>query len=284
MPQEYSFYRLATIGWANPLLRTTVPLLRGEAKDGVILDLSALEFADSFGVTFLAACFHEVVTSGVRGRVRRPRRDDVHKYLLDAGFYESIGFGDQLGPRRASRDRVDLVHITALEPLFIDHLLDFLEHMQPFEEGLRSSMRMALLELIQNFAEHSGSTAGAWAAGQLHPQKKRITLSVIDLGRGIPTALRTVKKYRRFRDAHLLELSSEEGVSSVQHSSRGLGLATIRRFARTNGGTLTLLAGNGKVKFPPDRRPVRKTLEVEFPGTAAFLSLVPTRRGLFALE
>jgi anti-sigma regulatory factor (Ser/Thr protein kinase) len=283
MADEYSFYRLATVGWANPLMGKTVALLYGNAADGLTLDLSKLEFADSFGVTYLAACFHVVVSSGVHGFVRRPSRDDVHQYLLNAGFYEAIGFGERFGPRKPSPDRVDLVHITAVQPEFIDHLLDFLENMQPFEEGLKPSMRMALLELVQNFAEHSGSEPGAWISGQFHPRSNRITLCVLDLGRGIPNALRTLRKYRRSRDPRLVELATVEGVSSVPGERRGLGLNTIRRFVRTNRGTLTIMSGRAYVKFPPDRRPMVKHVDLSFPGTVVFMSLVPTQRGLFVL-
>lgn len=283
MADELPFYRLATIGWANPLLRSTVPLLQGSARDGVTLDLSKLAFTDSFGITYLAACFHVVVSSGVHGFVRRPQRDDVHRYLLNVGLYEAIGVGDRFGPRTSSRDTVDLVHIRAVEPEFIDSLLDFLENMQPFEEGLRPSMRMALLELIQNFAEHSGSEPGAWVSGQFHRQSNRITLCVLDLGQGIPNALRAITKYRRFRDPRLVELATMEGVTSVPGESRGLGLNTIRRFVKTNGGTLTILSGEACVKFPPDRKPMPKHVDVAFPGTVVFMSLVPTQRGLFAL-
>ncbi|MGH7933941.1 MAG: ATP-binding protein, partial [Candidatus Binataceae bacterium] len=283
MVSEFSFYRLATVGWANRLLRDTVPLLHGAAPEGVTLDLSNLVFVDTFGITYLAACFH-AVTSSVRGFVRPPRKKEVDDYLLDVGLYEAGGLGGHFRPRKPSADRVDLIHVTELEPLFIDQLLDFLEHMQPFEEGLRPSMRMALLELIQNFAEHSGSKAGAWVSGQFHPQRNRITLCVLDLGRGIPSALRGLPKYRRLGDARLVELASEEGISSVPHASRGLGLNTIRRFVRSNGGLLKLVAGEGQVTFRPDRRPESKKLDLPFPGTIAFLSLVPTKRGLFALE
>src|SRR5208283_2830098 len=266
MPEAYTFYRLATAGWANRLLRDTVPLLEGKLSDGIILDLSSLEFVDTFGITYLAACFHKV-TSNVRGFVRPPRKREVNDYLLDVGLYEAIGIGDRFRTRKPSHDRVDLIHINELEPLFIDHLLDFLEQMQPFEEGLRPSMRMALLELIQNFAEHSGSEVGAWVSGQFHPQRNRITLCVLDLGRGIPNALRTVSKYRRYRDTRLVELATEEGITSVPETSRGLGLSTIKRFVRTNGGVLRLMTGEAQVTFPPDRRPEQKALEMPFPGT-----------------
>jgi len=141
-------------------------------------------------------------------------------------------------------------------------------------------MRMALIELVQNFAEHSGSVFGAWASGQKF--RGRITLCLLDLGKGIPSSLRGVPKYHRMRDPHLIELSTEEGVSAAA-TSRGRGLFVIRRFVRANEGTMTIISGKGRVRFRPDRKPMRDEIDGFFPGTAVFLSLVPTKRGLYVL-
>jgi hypothetical protein len=140
-----------------------------------------LENIDSFGIAVLAASFYVLVSSGIHGFIRPPKRQDVHRELLDMGLYESLGV-DRFGPRTPRTDRVDIKHITAFQPGFIDHLLDFLEHMQPFEEGLRLSIRMALLELVQNFSEHSRSDIGAWVAGQLDPRDNRVNLCIMDFG------------------------------------------------------------------------------------------------------
>lgn len=288
MVREFPFYRLATIGWANPLLRSTVSLL-ADPPEELVIDLSAVTFTDSFGVTYLAACVHRTLEHGAKVRIRPPRAPAVNRYLRDVGFYESFGIDEHFPARSPlSAHRVDLVHIRALEPMFIDKLLTFLEALQPFEPGLRPSMRLSLMELVQNFAEHSGSPAGAWACGQVHPYSKetrapRVTLCLLDLGHGIPDKLRTVEKYRRFSDTKLVELATEEGVSSVDES-RGKGLSTIRRFARANGGVMTIVAGEARVRFRADRRPEGFVLDECFPGTAVFLSLVPTAQGLYVLR
>jgi hypothetical protein len=282
-PTRYPFYRLSTIGWANPLLRQTLALLTDEIPRELIVDLSAVEFLDSFGVAYLAACLARCQAQQdiTRKYVRPPTRENVNHYLQDIGLYEQIGLGDRFRPRQPSRNRVDLVHINEMEPLFVDSLLDFLQTLQPFAPGLKPSMRMSLLELVQNFAEHSDSKSGAWAAGYRY--RNRITLCVLDLGKGIPQSLRSVKKYRRYGDPHLIELATEEGVSS-EATNRGHGLNVIRRFVRANGGTMTIISGGGRVRFRPDRRPMRDRIAGKFPGTAVFLSLVPNQRGLYVLE
>jgi anti-anti-sigma regulatory factor len=163
--RQYTFYRLPTIGWANPLLKRTLPLISENIEHEILVDLSEVVFMDAFGVTYLAACLERCRTLGTIPKIliRRPKSDKVYQYLLDTGFYESVGISNQSEARKPSKDRVDLVHITALEPLFVDALLDFLEGVQPFAPGLKDSMRMSFYELIQNFAEHSQSASGAWA-------------------------------------------------------------------------------------------------------------------------
>lgn len=282
---EFPFYRLATVGWAKSLLTRSISLLRIK-QETILVDLEKVEFVDAFGVTYLAACLHTALRNGCQVVVRRPASPRVHQYLLDVGLYEQFGL-DYIGrERKASDQRVDLVHITALQPGFVDPLLDFMENAQPFAPGLRPSIRTALFELVQNFAEHSKSVDGAWISGQVHRRSKatkqpRLTLCVLDLGVGIPTALRTVPEYRWNSDTELIELSTELGVSSVA-ASRGLGLNTIRRFTRSNGGELTIVANRGRVRFS-GRRHDHQQLACVFPGTAAFLSLVPTSRGMYIL-
>jgi len=279
-PHQYSFYRLSTIGWANPLLRQTLALLGKDTSQAVLIDLSSVVFFDSFGLTYLAACLDRCLARPDTPKVliRPPKRSNVNQHLQNTGFYEAIGLGDQFQAREPNKDRVDLVHIKTLEPLFIDGLLDFLEGVQPFAPGLKPSMRMALLELVQNFADHSSSVSGAWASG--HKYQGRITLCLLDLGQGIPNSLRGVQKYQRMRDPTLIHLSTEDGVSAAA-TSRGRGLHMIRRFVRANDGTMTIISGEGRVRFRPDRKPTRDYIDGFFPGTAVFLSLVPTKRGLF---
>lgn len=283
--QEFTFYRLLTIGWANAVLKSTVGVFGDVEGDEVRLNLENITFADAFGVTYLAACTMAATQRWKTVYVRRPRLEKAHEFLVDVGFYQEYGM--QFRASQPSSDRVDLVHITRLQPFFVDALLTHMESIQPFAEGLRPSMRMSLFELIQNFAEHSKSGHGAWVTGQVHRRAKgtdlpRVTLCMLDLGRGIPSALRTVRRYRRRTDDSLVHLATVEGVSSAP-GSRGLGLTHIRNFARVNGGTLNILSESGYVRFRHDRTPESRRMTCRFPGSVVFLSLVPTTRGMFIL-
>jgi anti-anti-sigma regulatory factor/anti-sigma regulatory factor (Ser/Thr protein kinase) len=283
----FAFYRLATIGWANPLLKLTIDMFRECPGEEVVVDLSEVTFIDAFGVTYLAACLHRLDTFQECRRVwiRPPRDQRVNQHLQNVGFYESIGLADKFQARQPSSDRVDLIHVRELEPGFIDSLLEFLAALQPFGDGVRASIRMTLIELLQNFVEHSHSEGGAWICGQLHPRPKgstvpRITLCFLDLGIGIPGSLKTVPKYSKLQDEPLIELSVEDGVSA-REGARGRGLTMIHRFVKINGGSMAIVSNRGRAKFPADRRPIPEKLDTEFPGAAVFLSLKPTAKGLY---
>lgn len=87
------FYRLMTIGWANPLLRQTLQLFSQEVPREFVIDLSEVEFLDSFGITYFAACLHSCGARRGIGRVliNPPKRRNVNSYLQDVGLYESFG-------------------------------------------------------------------------------------------------------------------------------------------------------------------------------------------------
>jgi len=68
--------------------------------------------------------------------------------------------------------------------------------MQPFEEGLRPSMRMALLELIQNFSEHSPSIPWSLGDRPVFAATKENNSVGSGLWHRYPESLRTVPKYR----------------------------------------------------------------------------------------
>src|SRR5579863_7406541 len=100
--QLYPFYRLSTIGWANPLLRQTLPLLADEMPEEFSVDLSQVEFLDSFGITYLAACLERCrAEEAVKSiSILPPKRQNVNGYLQDVGLYEAIGLGDRFRPRQ----------------------------------------------------------------------------------------------------------------------------------------------------------------------------------------
>src|SRR5205814_8696270 len=96
-------------------------------------------------------------------------------------------------------------------------------------------------------------------------------ISFVDVGRGIPDLIRTLKKYQSVRDdAALIEAATEEGVTTRKDRPGGMGLTFIRQYLRGSEGTLSILSEHGKVSFQPKKivRRSKKAGEQPFPGTA----------------
>ena len=91
-------------------------LLQPEVPAEILIDLSRIEFIDSFGITYLAACFANC-RGNSKVRVRPPERQAVNNYLQDVGLYEAIGLGEHFRPPILRDDRVDLKHVKGFEPL-----------------------------------------------------------------------------------------------------------------------------------------------------------------------
>ena len=77
------------------------------------------------------------------------------------------------------------------------------------------------------------------------------------------------------------EVTIKEGVSS-RKGKAGLGLSHIRRFARVNQGTLTVISGNGKVNFYSKSIEPRP-MPSKFHGTAIELRINADKGGFYFL-
>ena len=126
-------------------------------------------------------------------------------------------------------------------------------------------IRFQLLELMQNANDHAGSEMGFFVCAQSYPSTKALRFCVVDVGRGLPTVLKTIGRYRG-RDSELIELASRPGVTTRQKTYGGMGLWAVRKYLRTHKGTLTIISENGKVSFRP-RETVFYDEQVRFPGT-----------------
>src|SRR5271166_5873251 len=98
MERTFTFYGRFTIGYAGLLLARVAELLTDPLPEEVVLDLSRVEFIDTFGVNLLAACCHTVLESDSKGYVDPPKNEKVNDYLLDMGLYESLGMGRSFKP------------------------------------------------------------------------------------------------------------------------------------------------------------------------------------------
>lgn len=137
--------------------------------------------------------------------------------------------------------------------------------------ALLRRFRESLFEIYWNAVEHSETELGIFACGQFFPGKKRLSLSIVDLGIGI--------RERIFRDLGRI-MDSGEAINWAMsgNTSRkgrrpgGLGLMLIRELVNFNGGRIVVVSDYGYWKL--DKESVKlKYFDGPFKGTVVTIEI-----------
>lgn len=203
---------------------------------------------------FIADASHELRTpiATIRGNIKLiERRGDQHPEIIP----ESLGFIDQESLRMQHLienllhlSRADRAEVT-LEPLDLGLLAQgVVEHYQPLVkqpitfvapdsiamvQGNQDMIHQILTALLDNAHKYSPETAPITVSVHMNPQT--VTLTVADLGEGIPRADR----------AHIFDrFYRVDGSRSNQIEGSGLGLAIVSQLAHLNHGQVTVTSND----------------------------------------
>jgi len=276
---ELRFPRLVTAANSKSVLRLCNRAIR-RLDSEVTFDLSRAEFITPFGVTVIAGTITSCIELGKNVLYRRSEKADVESWLSSISF--SRLFQVDALSQAARESSIELRQLKRLNPIYVDDLVSLLDHNMNLSPGVRDSIKLSLQELLTNVFDHSNSDIGCFVCAQYTPRSQLIRLSVMDVGIGILHSLRKVKQYSGLTNSHeAITLAVEEGVSS-RKGKAGLGLSHIRRFARVNQGTLTVISGNGKVNFYSKSIEPRP-MPSKFQGTAIELRINADKQGFYFL-
>jgi hypothetical protein len=202
-------------------------------------------------------------------------RPAVRRYLQGLGV---LPFVNRL-PSTSSPGIVPFHHHSGLNK---NEILNYLERRWlgtndvSLSEGLRSQILGTVWESYANAFEHANSMIGVVAGGDFQKSRKRLSLSVLDFGVGIPTKVRVFFGDQTLDAGRALKWAFEEGTSTV-NSPRGLGLSILKDFLRLNGGMLRVLSNDGYAVFK-DGKEVFNSLDWQFPGTLISIAIEADRR------
>jgi signal transduction histidine kinase len=116
--------------------------------------------------------------------------------------------------------------------------------------GLRDAIAGRVAEIYLNAFEHSTSPVGVLACGQRFPNKKKLDLTIVDFGVGIPSNVRLFHAGKiqpeQLPAARCMEWAFQPG-TSTRMGGRGIGLDLLHDFVRKNGGRLEMFSHEGYV-------------------------------------
>jgi hypothetical protein len=141
-------------------------------------------------------------------------------------------------------------------------------------DQLRDAIIGDVWEIYTNASEHSESPIGVISCGQFYPKKRRIKLTVVDFGIGIPNNVRRFTN-RMVSASSALKWAFTSG-TSTKPGGRGLGLSTVKELVKLNGGSLVVYSndGYGRVDKHGEVYADRKT---QFSGTILTVELCSDR-------
>ncbi len=183
----------------------------------------------------------------------------VRAYLTAQNFWERFNFNaDKLPPECRARLRTttslgNIVDIERGERIAEDVALAVMELLS--REQVAVNLEMVgeiIVELVQNFADHSGRTLAAFAA-QWFPRGHRLDLVIGDCGMGIRASLVRNPKFARVAfmpNADVADLAFQALVTA-RPGGGGTGLTVVREHAQRLGARLRLSTGDGFVSYSP---------------------------------
>ncbi len=140
---------------------------------------------------------------------------------------------------------------------------------QPLECAIASRV----YELYNNAFEHSHSEIGVFSCGQHYPQKKRLHLTIVDFGKGIPVKVCSLPANKALSTIDALKWAFTLGNSTAQSNlSGGLGLNLLQEFLTKNQGGLKIFSNHGYVHLKEGRMEY-EVQEINFSGTLFNLEL-----------
>jgi hypothetical protein len=140
-------------------------------------------------------------------------------------------------------------------------------------KSLESAIVSRVYELYNNAFEHSHSKIGVFSCGQHYPQKKRLHLTIVDFGQGIPVTVCSLQSNQALSTIDAMKWAFALGNSTVQSNiSRGLGLNLLQDFLTKNQGGLKIFSNHGYV-YLKEGRMEYEVQETNFSGTLFNLEL-----------
>ncbi len=213
-----------------------------------------------------------------------PASGDVHGYLARMNFYAELPHNVVLSreaPPVHRRDRrtklIELIRIQT--PDDIERLMERVHQVADAHLGTglaAVACATALGEVTANVLDHAGTPEGALVAAQRY-KTTGLELAVVDLGAGIPTTLARNPAHRGLADIDALQRSLKDGVSGIEESGRGSGLADlVKAVGRAGTASLRLGSGHGQLSVGWNnglQRRNRMVPGITVPGTWITLTL-----------
>lgn len=212
----------------------------------VTFDFSYCRFLRQNAVAFLGGLARLIEDRGGRVVFLWNTLDPkIFTNLAQQGFLSA--FGHSGGPWRGNSipfrhdlllDQAELMHY--LKVLWLGR--GWVNVSRPLQDAIVGQM----WEIYANAFEHGESPIGVFSCGQYYPMLKKLKLSVVDFGVGIPSNVRRFCQTGELRADYALRWAFQPNTTTKPNGiGRGNGLDLLKRFVRVNNGHMQVFSHDG---------------------------------------
>jgi hypothetical protein len=258
------------------LIAIVSPILQKGTPSEITLDFSKCKFLGHHAVAIIGSLAHYMsakTTSSLKLDLST-LEPKIHKNLEQNGFLKHMGQGVEPWGGNSIPFRHD-------ETFQKDDLIQYLTSKWlgkgwiNISHNLKSLIVTTVLEIYLNAFEHSGSDMGVFSCGQFYPKLRRLQLTILDLGVGIPQNVRSFQSRPDLSAPESIQWALARGNSTkpLLNTARGVGLDTMQQFIRLNQGKLRIYSHGGYVKLSQNP-PEYGGQIIPFQGTIVKISLI----------
>jgi hypothetical protein len=271
LPIVISVPNRGTLEQTNDLIQA---FNRAEKQAGPVeLDCGPVTLFGPFGIALLGALIAIRRRSGRQTRLLPPRDEEVARFVREVGL-DRFAQGEQTGV-----GTLEIREMHALDPTYTRHVTDMLVRgVQGVTEENSYPIELCLNELLQNVFEWSESTIGCTVLTRWYHKTRSVRLTVVDLGIGIPAALRRrLRELQRESDAAVIEAAvTQPRLTSRENKRGGIGLKLIREVVCDElAGSLTVRSHTAKLVWHGKK--ARRRRISGFRGTAIEIDFRPSQ-------
>ena len=247
-----------------------------------MIDLTDITFCEPFGLIYLGMFLRHFNALGKQFVVRAPKNRKVREYLARMRSWERFNFSEDTVEREkllrhtastSFNDIYDIETSLTIADEVYDKVLRVLRRSRVNID--KEGFAEAASELVDNFAQHSGSSLAACTM-QYYPAVRRVDFAIGDCGIGIRGSLASNPTYVRVGGWEHSEAALVAFDPLVSRKPEGgMGLTGVREAIITSRGLLVLATGDGWVRIDGKVSEVVEVgrMEIDLPGVLIELTV-----------
>jgi signal transduction histidine kinase len=214
-------------------------------------------------------------------------RPSIREILEKNGFLPNFGFN---APKRPDKygttieyKRFERQQAQAFRNYVVRHFAG--KGIPKMSTGLLKRFRESISEIFDNAVDHSCTTLGIFACGQLYPARRRLDFCIADRGIGICENIRRHIGLELSPESAIAWALEGENTTRLRQAGKpgGLGLKLIKEFIGLNQGQIQIVSDAGFWSFHGGTAQLRR-LEAPFPGTVVNIEINTADKAMYRLK